>query len=157
MSAAPVTPFHRILVAWDASPAARTALTTAMAIAHGKGLVIARAVLTPPQHTETGGEQSRDLGSRRVWLQDQFDHALDTSSHHGARVRLEWGESNDIPTDLCAHAERHGCDLIVLGRHGDDSRLRTAGLGPVAQAVSARSALPVLLVSTPRGAEPGQP
>jgi hypothetical protein len=29
------------------------------------------------------------------------------------------GESADIPDDLCACADHHGCDLIILGRHGE--------------------------------------
>ncbi|MFE3946803.1 universal stress protein [Streptomyces sp. NPDC059118] len=144
------SPFHRILTGWDASPAARTALTTAMSLADGRGVVIARAVLTPPQHIETGGEQDRDLGSQRRWLQEEFENTLRTSTTHGARVRLEWGESSDIADDLCTYAAQHGCDLVVIGRHGSDSRLRIAGVGPVARDLSSRTSLPVLLVSGPR-------
>jgi nucleotide-binding universal stress UspA family protein len=146
---APMTssPFHRILVGWDASPAARTALTTALALADGNGTVIVRAVLTPPEHTETSGEQTRDTGSQRRWLEEQFDQVVRTATAHGARVRIEWGEHTDIPGDLRSCATDHGCDLVVVGRHGQDSRLRTAGLGPVAHALTHDTDLPVLLVS----------
>lgn len=145
----PAAPFHRILVGWDASPAAHHALVTAMSVADGNGVVIARAVLTPSQHTETGDEQHRDLDSQRHWLQEQFDKTLRTTATHGARVRLEWGENPDIPDDLNACARDHGCDLIVIGRHGEDSHLRTAGLGPVARSLVQDTHLPVLLVSPP--------
>ncbi|MEU6284427.1 universal stress protein [Streptomyces sp. NPDC047028] len=145
----PVSPFHRILVGWDASPAAHHALALAMTLADGDGIVIARAVLTPSPHTETGGERQRDLEAQRRWLREQFDTALATTATHGARVRLEWGETPGIPDDLHACARLHGCDLIVLGRHGEDSRLRTGGLGPVARAVSQDARLPVLLVGPP--------
>lgn len=141
------SPFHRILVGWDASPAARTALTTALALPDGQGTVIARAVLNPPEHIETAGEQRRDLGSQRHWLEDQFHQTVQTTSAYGARVRLEWGEHTDISEDLRACATEHDCDLIVVGRHGEDSRLRIAGLGPVARALAQNVDLPVLLVS----------
>jgi nucleotide-binding universal stress UspA family protein len=145
------SPFHRILVGWDASPAARTALTTALALADGQGTVIARAVLNPPEHIETAGEQRRDMGSQRQWLEDRFHQAVRTTSAYGARVRLEWGEHTDVPEDLRACARDHGCDLIVIGRHGEDSRLRIAGLGPVARALAQGVDLPVLLVSSASG------
>jgi nucleotide-binding universal stress UspA family protein len=145
----PVSPFHRILVGWDASPAAHHALATALILADGDGVVIARAVLTPSQHTETGDEQHRDLDAQRHWLQEQYDETLKTTATHGARVRLEWGETPDIPDDLHACARDHGCDLIVVGRHGEDSRLRTGGLGPVARSLVHDTRLPVLLVSPP--------
>ncbi|WP_367667071.1 universal stress protein [Streptomyces sp. DG2A-72] len=54
-----------------------------------------------------------------------------------------------MPDDLHASARHHGCDLIVIGRHGEDSHLRTTGLGPVALAAAERTRLPVLLVSPP--------
>ncbi|MFE5078360.1 universal stress protein [Streptomyces halstedii] len=146
----PATPFHRILTAWDASPAAHTALSIAMNIADGNGTVIALAVLTPPQHTETGGETSRDVTSQQQWLQTQFREALGTATSHGTRVRLEWSESVDIGKQLLECAALHGCDLIVIGRHGEDSRLRTSGIGPVAHEVCEGSDLPVLLVDATR-------
>jgi hypothetical protein len=55
-----------------------------MTIADGNGVVIARAVLTPPEHTETGREQSRDLATQRHWLSEQFDKTLATAATHGA-------------------------------------------------------------------------
>lgn len=147
----PAGPFHRILVGWDASPGARTALATALALADGQGTVIARAVLTPPEHIETAGEHRRDTGAQRQWLADRYREAVATAGERGARVRLEWGEHTDIPGDLRACATGHGCDLIVVGRHGGDGRLRTAGPGPVARALALApdADLPVLLVGPP--------
>lgn len=146
----PATAFHRILTAWDASPAAHAALSTAMNIADGNGTVIALAVLTPPQHTETGGETNRDVTSQQRWLQTQFSEAMNTATSHGARVRLEWAEGVDISHQLLECASHHGCDLIVIGRHGEDSHIRTSGLGPIAHQVCERSDLPVLLVGASR-------
>ncbi|MFI0938525.1 universal stress protein [Streptomyces sp. NPDC021020] len=145
------SPFHRILVGWDASPAAHTALTTALALAGERGTVIARAVLNPPEHIETAGEQQRDIASQRRWLEDRFDRAAGAVSTYGAHVRLEWGEHTDIARELRTCATAHNCDLIVAGRHGDDSRLRAAGLGPVARALAQDADLPVLLVSPAPG------
>ncbi|NLU76677.1 universal stress protein [Streptomyces sp. HNM0575] len=140
-------PFRRILVGWDASPAAHTALATAFTLADGDGVVIARAVLAPPRHVETSGEGTRELDAQRRWLSEQYDSTVRSATPHGARARLEWSESTDIPADLCAGAEDHGCDLIVVGRHGENGHLRTTGLGPVARAVPEGTHLPVLLVS----------
>ncbi|MCS0603680.1 universal stress protein [Streptomyces sp. LP11] len=142
------SPFHRILVGWDASPGARVALATASAMAQDGGTVIVRAVLVPSEHAETGGEQSRDLSAQRSWSQDRFDQARQTLPASGSRVRLEWGESQDIASDLTASAAEHGCDLIVLGRHGEDSHLRSGPLGPVARQVADQATVPVLVVPT---------
>jgi nucleotide-binding universal stress UspA family protein len=143
----PATPFRRILIGWDASAAASAALSTAVTIADGDGVVIARAVLSPPAHAETGGEHARDVAAQREWLNERFELLLRNLDTHGAHVRLEWGQGNDIPTDLCKSAEHHGCDLIILGRHGEENRLRDISLGHVARLAAERSALPVLLVS----------
>lgn len=143
----PATPFRRILIGWDASAAASTALTTAVTIADGDGVVIARAVLSPPAHAETGGEHARDIAAQRDWLSERFERLMRNTDSHGAHVRLEWGQSNDVSADLCTSAEHHGCDLIILGRHGAESRLRERKLGHVAQTVAQHTDLPVLLVS----------
>lgn len=66
-------------------------------------------------------------------------------------IRLEWGENTDIPADLHACARHHGCDLIALGHHGEDSHLRATGLGPVARTLTPETRLPVLLFSPPEG------
>ncbi|MCA1218067.1 universal stress protein [Streptomyces sp. 8L] len=140
------TAFHRILIGWDGSADAHTALATALAVADGGGTVIARAVLTPSQHTETGGEHRRDVTSQRHWLTETFDEALRSNPAHRARVRLEWAEGEDVSAELRSCASEHGCDLIVVGRRGADSHLRTSGLGPVARAVCDSATVPVLLV-----------
>ncbi|MER8118454.1 hypothetical protein GTY81_01520 [Streptomyces sp. SID8366] len=95
-------------------------------IADGDGVVIARAVLAPAQHTETGGEQRRDLDAQRRRPSAEYDKALRTGTTHGARVRLEWGE---------------------------DSHLRGTGLGPVARTLVHSTRLPVLLVSPPESGQ----
>jgi nucleotide-binding universal stress UspA family protein len=46
---------------------------------------------------------------------------------------------------IAAHAERLGCDLIVMGRHGK-SALGDMLMGSVAQKVMHASKLPVMLV-----------
>ncbi|MEU6479203.1 universal stress protein [Streptomyces sp. NPDC047017] len=140
------SPFHRILVGWDASPAARTALATALALAGDRGSVIVRAVLVPSEHTETSGEQSRDLSAQRTWAQEQFDQARQALPAVAGHVRLDWGESTDIASDLITSAAEQGCDLVVLGRHGEDSRLRTRPLGAVVRQVTEQAGLPVLVV-----------
>jgi nucleotide-binding universal stress UspA family protein len=144
-------PYRRVLTGWDASPAAHAALTHAAAIVGPDGIVIARAVLTAPSHTETSGEERRALAAQRDRLQGAFDTARPAATASGTRARLEWGEADPTPgaiaADLAAHAEEHGCDLLVLARHGDDTHLRAHRLGPVAESVLHGTALPVLLVS----------
>lgn len=141
------SPYHRILVGWDGSPAARAALNTAATIADGGGIVIAHAVLRPATHTETTTDQDQDLHSQRAWLQTEFDQAHQAAAEHGSQIRLEWGNSADIAEDICTAAAHHGCDLLVIGRHGSDSHMRTTDLGPVAYAITRSSNLPVLLLS----------
>lgn len=140
------SPFHRILVGWDASPAARAALAAAVALAGDRGGVLVRAVLVPSEHTETGGERTRDLGAQRAWAQERFDRAWQALPPFAGQLRLDWGTGTDIAADLVASAAEHGCDLIVLGRHGADSHLRARPLGDVVRRVTERAVLPVLVV-----------
>ncbi|MFF9314053.1 universal stress protein [Streptomyces sp. NPDC014748] len=140
------SPFHRILVGWDASPAARTALATALALAGDSGSVIVRAVLVPSEHTETSGEQNRDLSAQRTWAQERFDQAWQAMPAFTGHVRVDWGENTDVASDLTASAAEHGCDLVVLGRHGEDSRLRARPLGAVVRQVTEQADIPVLVV-----------
>ncbi|WP_212913592.1 universal stress protein [Streptomyces sp. TS71-3] len=75
------------------------------------------------------------------------DEALRTMPTHGAHVRLECSETTDIAGDLVRCAQTHGCDLIVIGRRGEDHQVRTTGLGPVAETVCQSTQLPVLPVT----------
>ena|SRR5688572_8486719 len=67
------------------------------------------------------------------------------SEGRALEVEVEALESDDVARAILQVAERHGVDLLVLGRHGRGP-LAAALMGSVARAVSQRSARPVLLV-----------
>ena len=70
----------------------------------------------------------------------------------GGAVRLvhvlEPGEGGHVAAGICEAADRFDADLICIGSHGRSGFLAGA-IGSVAQAVLARSSLPVLAVRPP--------
>ncbi|MEU6443158.1 universal stress protein [Streptomyces sp. NPDC047046] len=137
--------YRRILVAWDATPAARAALRTATTMAAGKGIIYVRAVPTVTAHTETGGEERRDLRAQQDYLRAEFEAALVAASD--VPVRFEWGETDDVAEDICAAAERHGCDLLILGRQEDGGGgAGQTGARQTLAAVVEHAAVPVLII-----------
>lgn len=142
-------PFRRILVGWDASPHARTALETAAALAdHHGGHVVALAVVRGPTHTETTDEHVRADHAATRQLTEPFELCRVQLRHYGARTELVIDHDRHIAEALHDYATEHGFDLIVLGRHGEGDPLHPR-LGHVAEATAKRGPTPVLLVSTP--------
>jgi nucleotide-binding universal stress UspA family protein len=143
-SAYPTGPFRQVLVGWDGSNDAVTALRTAAAIvANSAGRVVALAVLSP----SAGGEES-GIGESvdALTITNSFEQAkaaLMLSSP--ARVSLHVARDRHIAQSICAYAVEHGFDLIVLGRHGEGNLL-PRGLGRVAESAARASRIPVLLL-----------
>jgi nucleotide-binding universal stress UspA family protein len=148
-------PFRQVLVGWDASPDSVTALKAAAAVAGGaRARVVAFAVLpvSPPREAPEDDEGELSAGIRH--LKETFESALASiAGTPGTEIRLHTEEGRDVAGMLCAYANEHAFDLLVLGRHGDEGILRPK-LGHVAHAVARTSRIPVLLVSAraPAGA-----
>lgn len=120
-----------ILAATDLSPCGNHAVAWAMGVApHGSKVIILNAAPGPAEHARASAELA------------QMNHPL--SWPDDVEVETDIIEDADVPKALCAAAQRHGADLVVLGAHGH-TRLR-AILGSVAREVLALSTKPVLVV-----------
>jgi nucleotide-binding universal stress UspA family protein len=150
MTAAPgfSAPFRRILVGWDCSPGAATALQAAAAIATDvTAQVVVLAVLTPAPQTEEAADGVADFDGRREHARQTFAKALHAlSGTQRERVTLRFAESGDAAGAVCEYARERGFDLLVLGKHGTGGVLHPR-LGHVAATAVRKSNLPVLLTA----------
>lgn len=137
-------PFRRVLVAWDGSPDAVTALSTAAALAGAAGHVVALAVLPERPHLEGGAAPE---GGAADWLRAGFAQVLASiPARSRVRIDLHTTTGDQVGRALCGYATEHEFDLLVLGRHGDGGVLHPR-LGRVAEAAVKTSQIPVLVVS----------
>jgi nucleotide-binding universal stress UspA family protein len=139
----------KLLVAVDGSGAALRALQTALGLAKlapDVSLHLVHAHEQPRVYGEVAVYVSRE---RMAGLQrEQYEAVLDRAEAEikaaGVRYTREALEG-PIGRTIAEHAERLGCDAIVIGRHGE-SALGDLFMGSVAQKVLHASRLPVLLV-----------
>jgi len=140
-------PFRRVLVGWDASADAAEALSIAAAITGSdSGHVVALAVLPQAWHAE---DDKAERAAIRARVEEGFERARRAVPViRSARVTLAIVEGRQAGPAVCAYAEEHGFDLVVLGRHGDGVAFRPR-LGRVAETAARGCTIPVLLVSQP--------
>lgn len=140
--------FRRVLVGWDCSPGAASALRAAAAIAdRDSGHVTALAVLRPAPHSESREQNAADLAERREHARTTFGQArddLDAGSR--SRVSLHFTEAANAARAICEYADEHGYEVVVIGRHGSGGLLH-GKLGHVAQTAARDSRLTVLLAA----------
>jgi nucleotide-binding universal stress UspA family protein len=139
----------KLLVAVDGSGAALRALHAAVALAS--------RVPDSSIHLVHAHEEPRVYGEIAVYVtpekmralqRKQCEAVLDRAEAElkGAGVRYtREALEGPIGRTIAEHAERLGCDAIVMGRHGEGA-LGDLLMGSVAQKVLHASRLPVLLV-----------
>lgn len=130
--------FERVLFATDFSESSRGALRAAISLA--------KACLAPLEavHVDAIRFPFVDHGSdRRLELQEQFDIFFPSEMYPKSRKEIVSGRS--VTREILAYADRHECDLIVLGTHGHTAMERLL-LGSTAQQVTRISNVPVLVV-----------
>jgi nucleotide-binding universal stress UspA family protein len=138
----------KLLVAVDGSSAALRALHAAVALARqSEGSVhLVHAHEEPRVYGEVAlyvtPEKMRAL--QRAQCEAVLDRAEAELKGAGVRYTREAIEG-PLGRAIAQHAERLGCDAIVMGRHGE-SALGDMLMGSVAQKVLHASKLPVLLV-----------
>lgn len=141
-------PFRRVLVAWDASADAVTALRTAGAIVgDAAGHVVALMILPAQPHVEDERGEAGQAGRGMPRAEEVFERtraSVAATSH--ARLSLQVAEGRQVARLICDYASDHGFDLLVLGRHGDGGLLNHR-LGHVAETAARTSKIPVLLLS----------
>lgn len=137
------------LVAVDASGAALRALHAAVALAKplpDASIHLVHAHEEPRVYGEIAlymaPEKMRELQRKQsAAILDRAEAELKGAGVRYTREVLE----GPIGRTIAEHAERRGCDAIVMGRHGE-SALGDLLMGSVAQRVLHASRLPVLLV-----------
>lgn len=141
---------RRILVATDLSETGNRAVDFALALLPQGGQLTLlhvlegdRGLLVPD--STLGGPEERRMN--RSFAQAELRKLLPAGSP-GLEIEVEARESDDVAKAILQVAERHGVDLLILGRHGR-APLAAALMGSIARAVSQRSPRPVLLVPEP--------
>jgi nucleotide-binding universal stress UspA family protein len=89
-----------------------------------------------------------DLKSYRAEMMDRLQALPLPGFEIGAERILEEG---DVAPLIIGTAEKHGCDLIVMGTHGR-SRKSEKAMGSVAEQVTLHASCPVLTLRIPRAA-----
>jgi nucleotide-binding universal stress UspA family protein len=137
-----------ILVALDGSGAATRALKEAIALAkaNGAGIRLVHAHEEPLIYGEIAVYVPREKMAelQRRHSEDILRPAEAELKAAGVKCTAEV-LAGPIGQTIAAHAERQGCDLIVMGRHGR-STVSDVLVGSVAMKVLHATRLPVLLV-----------
>lgn len=131
-----------VLAATDFTEAGEHAVAHALGVVAEQGAVHIAYVMPAPASTEV---EARQLREEAWYALARVPNTAD--GQHSIRVMREVLQGS--PADqLLALADRIGAELIVLGARGRSAVAR-ALLGSVAQAVSERAKVPVLLVPVP--------
>jgi nucleotide-binding universal stress UspA family protein len=132
--------FRRLLVGYDGSQDAQRALRAANALARGlNGEVHVLVAVRHPAHTETPAETASAAEAERTRLTRGLAEA------GGAGLPLHVVDSDDPARALAEHAGRHGFDLVVVGRHGNESATHR-GAGRCPEALLRNHLCPVVVV-----------
>jgi nucleotide-binding universal stress UspA family protein len=139
----------KFLVAVDGSQAALRALRAALALAKpvpDSSIHLVHAHEEPRIYGEIAvyvpAQKMREL--QRAQCESFLDRAEAELKGAGVRYTREALEG-PVGRTIAEHAERLGCDAIVMGRHGE-SALADMLMGSVAQKVLHATRLPVILV-----------
>lgn len=136
--------FCRVLVGYDGSDGAQGALRVGAALAADLGadlrvLVVAR----PPAHAETAEELEQAEAAERESLSLGLA-APGQPSPVGADLDVRVVFADDPASALAEHAQEHGFDLVVVGRHGREQGMHR-GIGHSLDELLRRAGFPVLV------------
>ncbi len=146
-----------VLVAYDGSEFARTAIPWACALVSDEGeVVIVQALVQHGMAVQSaaaaplGDPTEAELGRIRKQIEEETaEHVPAATRDRRVSVRVELERGMDPARAIVAAARRLDVDAICLATHGRSAVVR-AVLGSVAQAVVRRSPVPVVLVPPPR-------
>lgn len=154
-----MTPFQKILVPTDFSPAAAEAFRTAVELAKTTGgeVVVAHVTRAPAVVVENGQVTHGPDAGPPLNLWGLFRPLV--ADDPAVRVTHEVVVAGRVPAaETVGMLEEFGCDLIVIGSHGH-GRLRRLLRGSLADEVVRHARCPVLVVKAPakRRAAPVEP
>lgn len=145
--------FKNILVPTDGSELSQKAIVKGVALAKAVGAKVTAFFAAPPA-TPIIYRYSVPVGySQPEEHQKLIDEAIakalgfvETACKDAGVAFAGIHATSDFPEDeILKAADRQGCDLIVMGTHGN-SGLRGALIGSVAQKVLNKSTVPVMIV-----------
>lgn len=110
--------FRRVLVGFDGSHGAQEALRAGIALAEElEGDLRVLLVVRPPAHAETPEE----LVDAAAVEQERLSEGLSSFRlFTGRDIDRRVVHADDPARALAEHAEEHGFDIVVVGRHGRD-------------------------------------
>ncbi|MDA8076864.1 MAG: universal stress protein [Actinomycetota bacterium] len=136
--------FRRILVGYDGSKAAQDALRAAVALAEEiDGDVRVLLVARPPAHVETPEELASTASAERDNLSQGLEALLRPGLGGAPETRVVFAD--DPARAIAEHAEMHGFDLVVVGRHGREQATHR-GIGQTLGSLVRHHSCPVLVV-----------
>ena len=142
--------FKRVLVPLDGSEIAEGVLPVVKAEAqcHGATVVLIRVIapfrsslMMVPSLLEQANAQARAIGEE--YLRDVAERLR--SEGIKVETRIEWGPPAQQILEV---AERDGCDLIIIGSHGETGAMRWRFGGVAFKIVKAKTAIAVMIVTT---------
>lgn len=142
--------YHKILVALDGSPDAKSALMHAVTLAHDQNARITLLTVGPSvnRSAAVGTAPPPDLIDLHQEILREATALIPRDV--GVTTRLERGEAG---ATILRIAREEESDLIVMGSHGH-SRIHRALLGSISEKVLAQSEIPVLLMRGDGCADP---
>jgi nucleotide-binding universal stress UspA family protein len=144
-----MSPFKKILVPTDFSPAAAEAFRTAVSLAQAGGgeVVVVHVTRAPAVVVENGQVAPNGAAGNPVNLWNMF-RALVTDDPHVSVMHEVVVAPRISAARIEGLLERFGCDLIVVGSHGH-GRLRRLFRGSLTDEVVRHARCPVLIVKAP--------
>lgn len=134
-----------ILVAYDGSSPARTAVKYAVTEHGDEEIILFRVVEAAGSSTEAGinlaKEKLKDQEETAGETAEEVDDLLDTA---GVEFRIETSVGQPVE-EIVAFADEHDVDQIIVGNHGRDGVSRVL-LGSVAEKTVRRAPIPVTVV-----------
>ena len=142
--------FKRVLVPLDGSEIAEGVLPVVKAEAqcHGATVVLIRVIapfrsslMMVPSLLEQANAQALAIGEE--YLRDVAERLR--SEGIKVETRIEWGPPAQQILEV---AESDGCDLIIIGSHGETGGMRWRFGGVAFKIVKAKTAIAVMIVTT---------
>lgn len=147
--------YKRILVPLDGSDTSERGLREAIGIAHRQRthLILLHVIDNFPTLREIASNESIEQlqARRRSAAEELLSHAERLA--HKSQVQTQTSvciAADTLSDTIVDTATKTGCELIVIGTHGR-SGIRRGLLGSVAEGVSRRSPVPVMLVPPAAG------
>jgi nucleotide-binding universal stress UspA family protein len=125
--------FQRILLAWDGSEVALSALDVAIDMTRRYDAeLVAISIAHTPGHAETAADRQETVDAAHRYLAQTLHEVVDRAHRAGVDVSHDIIDSESPARAFLDYAHAHDFDLIVCGHHraGRAGRLLLKGVAP---------------------------